>query len=116
MQKSTARKYSAATTRITASAPAMLTTSGPSSAKPRANAALSVSVKMPFAASSWLRGTRIGIIAASAGAKKTVTVETKMLSSRMTAKFAPARKSATNAAPRRKFVAIRISRRSMRST
>ena len=32
----------------------MLTTSGPSSANPSANAAFSVSVKMPFAASSWL--------------------------------------------------------------
>ena len=56
-----------------------------------ANAAFSVSVKMPFAASNWLRWTRTGIIASSAGAKKTVTVETKMLSSRMTAKFVPAR-------------------------
>ncbi len=54
-----------------------------------ANAALRVSVKMPFAASSWLRGTSFGIIATSAGAKKTVTVEMKMLSSRMTAKLSP---------------------------
>ena len=56
-----------------------------------ANAALSVSVKMPLAASSWLRGTRTGIIASSAGAKKTVTVETKTLRSRMIARFVPAR-------------------------
>ena len=42
-----------------------------------------MSVNTPFAASSWLRGTTSGIIAASAGAKNTVTVETKMLSSRM---------------------------------
>ena len=91
MQKTPARKYSPATTRMTASGPATLTTSGPSSAKPMANAAFRVSVKMPFAVSSWLRGTRVGIIANSAGAKKTVTVETKMLSSRMTAKLSPAR-------------------------
>ncbi len=56
-----------------------------------ANAALSVSVKMPFAVSSWRRSTRTGIIASSAGAKKTVTVEMKMLSRRMIAKFVPAR-------------------------
>ena len=108
MQKTPARKYSPATTRMTASGPATLTTSGPSNAKPMANAALRVSVKMPFAVSNWLRGTRVGIIANSAGAKKTVTVETKMLSSRMTAKLSPASQSAMNAAPRRKFVAIRI--------
>ena len=53
---------------------------GRASANPRANAAFSVSVKMPFAASSCLRGTSFGIIAASAGAKNTVTVETKMFS------------------------------------
>ena len=76
---------------MTASAPATLTTSGPSSAKPSAKAALSVSVKIPFAASSWLRGTRTGIIASSAGAKKTVIVEIAMLSRRMTARFVPAR-------------------------
>ncbi len=50
------------------------------SANPRANAALSVSVKIPFAASSWRFGRSFGIIAASAGAKKTVTVEMKMFS------------------------------------
>ena len=44
-QKTAARKYSAATTRMTASGLARLTTSGPSSANPSANAALSVSVK-----------------------------------------------------------------------
>jgi hypothetical protein len=60
---------------ITACGPAMLITSGPSNAKPRANAALRVSVKTPFADSSCRRGTTCGIIAASAGAKNTVTVE-----------------------------------------
>ena len=45
----------------------------------------------PFADSSWLRGTTTGIIAASAGAKKTVIVDTTALSSRMTGRFPPAR-------------------------
>ena len=82
-QKTAARKYRPATTRITACGPATLMTSGPSSANPIANAALRVSVKTPFAASSCSRGTTSGIIAASAGAKNTVTVEMKMFSSRM---------------------------------
>ena len=94
----------------------MFTTSGPRSANPRANAAFKVSVKMPFAASNWLRGTRFGIIAASAGAKNTVTVETKMFRIRITARLAPARYRATNARPRRRLVATRIVRPSMRST
>ena len=80
-QKTAARKYSPETTRITACGPAMLMTSGPRSAKPSANAALRVSVKTPFADSSCRRGTTCGIIAASAGAKKTVTVEMNRLSS-----------------------------------
>ena len=62
-----ATKYSAATTAISAPAPAIFTISGPSSANPRANAAFSVSVKIPFAASSCLRRDELGIIAASAG-------------------------------------------------
>ena len=65
---------------ISTCGPAILTTSGPSSANPSANAALSVRVKMPFADNSWRRGSRFGIIAASAGAKNTVTVEMKMFS------------------------------------
>ena len=36
----------------------------------------------PFAATSWSRGTSTGIIAASAGAKKTVTIEKIVLSTR----------------------------------
>ena len=80
-QKIDARKYSPETTRITACGPAMLMTSGPSSAKPSANAALRVRVKTPFADSSCRRGTTCGIMAASAGAKKTVTVEMNRLSS-----------------------------------
>ena len=90
-QKTAARKYRPATTRMTASGPATLTTSGPSSANPTANAALSVRVKIPFAARSCRRGTSTGIIASSAGAKNTVTVETATLSSRMSARFPPAR-------------------------
>ena len=60
--------------------PAIVTTSDPNSAKPSANAALRVTVKMPFAATSWWRGTRRGIIAASAGEKNVDAVETTMLS------------------------------------
>ncbi len=52
-QKAAAIRYSTATTRMTASGPAMLMTSGPSRAKPRANAALRVRVKIPLATSSW---------------------------------------------------------------
>ena len=115
-QKTAAIRYRNATTRITASGDAMFTTSGPRSAKPIANAAFSVSVKMPFAASSCFRSTTSGIIAASAGAKNTVTVETKMFSSRMSPRFAPTRYRAMNASPRRMFVRTRIVRRSMRST
>ena len=73
-------------------------------------------MKIPFAASSWLRWTRTGIIASSAGAKKTVTVEMKMLSRRMSPICVPTRYSPTNARPRRRFVTMRISRRSIRST
>ena len=88
-QNTAARKYRAATIRIRASGPATLTTSGPSSAKPSANAAFSVSVKIPFADSSCGRSTMAGIIAASAGAKKVVTVDTKMLSSRIVSSARP---------------------------
>ena len=52
----------------------------PRSAKPSGNAALSVTVKIPFAATSWLRGTTTGIIAASAGAKNVDAIETSVLS------------------------------------
>ncbi len=101
---------------MTACGEARFTTSGPRRANPSANEALSVSVKMPFAASSWRRSTTNGIIAASAGAKNTVIVEIAKFSKRINARFVPTRYSATNAAPRRTLVAMRISRRSMRST
>ena len=55
-------------------------TNGPRRANPIAKAALRVSVNTPYAANSIERGTTSGIIAASAGAKKTVTVETKHFS------------------------------------
>ena len=86
---------------------------GRAARSPSAKAALSVSVKMPFAASSWLRGTSSGIIAASAGAKNTVTVETKMFSSRISRRLSPTRNSAMNASPRSRLVAIEDQRRSM---
>ena len=73
-------------------------------------------MKIPFAARSCARGTSTGIIASSAGAKNTVIVEIAMLSTRMTARFVPARYSATKARPRRTLVATRIRRRSIRST
>ena len=115
-QNAAATRYSAATMRITACGPAMLITSGPSSANPSAKAALSVSVNTPFAARSWLRGTTSGIIAASAGAKNTVTVETKMLSNRISRKLSPTRNSPMIAIPRSTFVATSTRRRSIRST
>ena len=78
--------------------PTSVTTIGPSSAKPIANAALSVSVNTPFAASSCRRGTSSGIIAASAGAKNTVIVETTMLRTQDERRgSSPTRNSATNA-------------------
>ena len=89
-------------------APTSVTTIGPSSAKPIANAALSVSVNTPFAASSCRRGTRNGIIAASAGPKNTVIVDTATLSTRMNARVWPARNVSTNAPARRRLVTIRI--------
>ncbi len=101
---------------MTACGDARLTTSGPRRANPSANDAFRVSVKMPFAASSWRRSTTNGIIAASAGAKNTVIVEIAKLSNRINARFVPTRYNAMNAAPRKTLVAIRISRRSMRST
>ncbi len=115
-QKTAARQYRAPTMMMTACGPARLMTSGPRSANPIAKAALRVSVKTPFAASSWFRGTTSGIIAASAGAKNTVTVDTKMFSSRISRKLSPTRTSAKIARPRRMFVATRTSRRSTRST
>ncbi len=102
--------------RIRASAPATLTTSGPRRANPSANAALSVSVKMPLAESSCGFSTIAGIIAASAGAKNVVTVEMKMFSSRIATRFSPTRYSPIIATPRRKFVPTRMTRRSNRST
>ena len=79
-QKAAATKYSRATTTIRAGAPAILTMSGPIRVKPSAKAAFRVSVKIPFAERSCRRGTTIGIMAASAGAKNTVIDETVMFS------------------------------------
>ena len=116
-QKTAARKYRPATTTITASGDAMLTTSGPSRANPIANEALRVRVKIPLADRSCLRSTTKGIIAASAGAKKTVTVEIAKLSSRISGEVRRRRgRGATNAAPRSTLVTTRMIRRSMRST
>ena len=62
---------------MNSSVPASFTTSDPRRAKPSANAALSVNVNSLGRDELW-RGTRNGIIAASAGAKNVVTVETTM--------------------------------------
>ena len=105
-QKTAARKYRAATMRMIASGPEMLMTSGPSRAKPIAKAALRVRVNTPFAARSWWRGTTSGIIAASAGAKNTVTVDTKMLSRMMSTKLSPTKNRPTTANPRNTLVRI----------
>ena len=101
---------------MSAGAPARVTTIGPSSAKPTANAALRVSVNTPLAASSWRRGTRNGIIASSAGAKNTVIVDTVTLSSRINGTVEPTRKMSTKQNVRSRLVITRISRRSNRST
>ena len=87
------QEVQAATTRTRTCGLVRLTTSGPSSAKPRANAAFRVRVKIPFAARSWPRLTRIGIIAASAGAKNVVTVETIAFRTRIRIRLSPMKKS-----------------------
>ena len=87
----------------------MLMTSGPSSAKPRAKAAFRVSVKTPFAASSCRRGTTSGIIAASAGAKNTVTVDTNKFSRSSSRRKSPTRNRPIIARPRRTLVAMSTS-------
>ena len=58
----------------------MAMTNGPKSAKPSANAAFVVRENRPLAASSCDLDTREGIIEASAGPKKVVTVETRIIS------------------------------------
>ena len=81
-----------------------------------AKAALRVNVNTPFAAISCLRGTTCGIIAASAGAKNTVTVEIRTLNSISKSRLTPARKSATDSAARNRLVATSTRRLSNRST
>ena len=73
-------------------------------------------MKTPFALISCLRGTMVGIIAASAGAKNTVMVEMIAFSSRMTSRFVPARKSRMKKTARRTLVPTRTPRLSRRST
>jgi hypothetical protein len=77
---------------------------------------LSVSVKVPFAAVSWLRGTTRGITLSSAGAKNVVAMETIRFSRRITPTFVPtnARRKKRNA--RTRLVATSTRRRSKRST
>ena len=58
-------------------------------------------VNTPFAAVSWGLGTSVGIIAASAGAKKTVTVEIEDVQQEQHGRKSPARNSRTNNPARR---------------
>ncbi len=94
----------------------MVTTSGPSTVKPIANAAFMVSVKIPLAAVSWPRGTRSGIIESSAGPKKVVAMETAMFSAKTTTMFAPNMARAMKKAARSRLVTTSTIRRSKRST
>ena len=96
--------------------PAIVTTNGPSSVNPRANAALIVSVKTPLAAVSCPRGTRSGIMLSSAGAKKVVAIETARLSRRMTPTFVSKIATRRKSPARIRLVATRTRRRSKRST
>ena len=73
-------------------------------------------MKSPVAATSWSRGTRTGIIAASAGAKKTVVVAKTMFRSSRNVRLWPTEKMATSRIARMTFVVTRTMRRSIRST
>ena len=75
-----ATRYSTPTVAIRTGAPARLTRMGPSRANPTAIEPLRVIMNSVFAWRSWSRFTSWGIIAASAGAKNVVTVETTMFS------------------------------------
>src|SRR5450759_4113736 len=81
----------------------MAMTNGPNNAKPSANAALVVRAKRPLAARSCPLGTRKGIIEASAGPKKVVTVETRIISRYSKSRLPLTRKTSTKAAPRSGF-------------
>ena len=94
----------------------MAITNGPNRAKPSANAALDVRAKRPLAARSWDLGTTNGIIEASAGPKKVVSVETTTMSRYSRSRLLVTKKTATKATPRSTFVATRTSRLSIRST
>ena len=74
-------------------------------------------VNTPFAAKQLACGDELGIIAASAGAKKTVTVEMIMLSSRSTGRrFAGQEQQRRTAPARAALVTTRTNRLSSRST
>ena len=81
-----------------------------------ANAALRVSVNTPLAERSCLRGTTCGIMAASAGAKNTVTVEMRALNRTSSSRFAPTAHRATDSRARSTLVATSTRRLSNRST
>jgi hypothetical protein len=63
-----------------------------------------------------LRGTSIGIIEASAGPKKVVTVETTTINTYSRSRLLPTTTIAIKASPRRMFVTTSIWRLSTRST
>ena len=99
-----------------AGAPTSVTTIGPSSAKPMANAALRVSVNTPFAEISCRRGTTCGIIAASAGAKNTVTVEIRTLNSIRSSRVGAGQEQGDREPGPQEVGATRTTRLSKRST
>jgi len=94
----------------------MLTTSGPSSAKPRKNDAWSVTMCSELAGSSCSRDTTTGIIAISAGPKNVLRVEIAAVIRQMMSTSCGTMSSSRNRPPRATFVLTRMSRRSRRST
>src|SRR2546425_2978364 len=83
---------------------------------PTRNAPLKVNVKSEFAAMRSRFRTRVGIIAASAGTKKIVTVATRKFTTYATVRLVPKSSSGTIEAARNRFVTMSMSRRSVRST
>ena len=111
-----AATYRLATTPSTDDGPAIVTSSGPRNAKPTANDACSVRLKMPIAVWSWARGTTRGIIDPSAGVSITVVRLIPRFSASRAGTFAPASASPTVMIERAMFGPISAQRRSSRST
>lgn len=102
---------------MVAAGPARLTTRGPSTANPTANAAWSVNVNSPLATSSCSWGATRAIMAASAGMKNVVAVAAMMTIRYIKGSWSPKITMSAKATARTRFVASRIvRRRSNRST